>query len=265
MKTTLVDGTTVYCIQKPEARMLDHHVEGYLRHGIAIHENSVVLDVGANIGVFGVRANQKAKGVKVFCFEPIPQIAAVLQKNAELHGNKNITVIEKGASSSPGVATFTYFPNTPALSTLHPEQWDNNPGAFKEAVRSTMKNPPENMKWMRWIPTIFSGLIAGYLVRGRKIIQCELTTVSEVITQYSLDCIDLLKIDCEGAEWDVLMGIQELDWPKIKNIVVEVHDTNGRLSQMKQLLNSKSFGTIVAEQEEGLKNSKMFNVFALKS
>ena len=75
MKTTLVDGTTVYCIQKPEARMLDHHVEGYLRHGIAIHENSVVLDVGANIGVFGVRANQKAKGVKVFCFEPIPLIS----------------------------------------------------------------------------------------------------------------------------------------------------------------------------------------------
>jgi len=245
--------------------MLDHHVDGYLKHGIGIHDNSVVFDVGANIGVFGVRAHQKAQGVKVFCFEPIPQIAAVLHKNAELHGDNHITVIEKGASSSTGSATFTYFPNTPALSTLHPEQWDNNPGAFKEAVRSTMKNPPENMKWMRWIPTVFSGLIAAYLVRGRKIVQCELTTISEVVAHYSLEQIDLLKIDCEGAEWDVLMGIQEQDWPKIKSIVIEVHDINDRLKNVENLFYSKKFGAVLTEQEEGLKNSRMYNVFALRS
>ena len=109
--------------------MLDHHVEGYLKHGISINDKNIVFDVGANIGVFSIRAIKKASDVHVFCFEPIPEIARVLRQNAELHGPQQITVLEKGVSSKAGKATFTYFPNTPALSTLHPEQWDNNPGA----------------------------------------------------------------------------------------------------------------------------------------
>ena len=54
MKTKLSDGTQVHCLRKPEAKMLDHHVEGYLQHGIEIHDNDIVFDIGANIGVFGV-------------------------------------------------------------------------------------------------------------------------------------------------------------------------------------------------------------------
>ena len=167
-------------------------------------------------------------------------------------------------SSTEGQATFTYFPNTPALSTAHPEQWDDNPGAFKEAVRSTMKNPPESMRWMRWIPSVFAGLIARYLVRGRQTINCKLTTISKVLETYSLDRIDLLKIDCEGAEWDTLIGIGEQNWTKVNSIVVEVHDENGRLNQVKTLLQDKGFSRITVEQEEGLENSKMYNLFALK-
>ena len=86
MKTTLSDGTPIHCLRKPEARMLDHHVDGYLQHGIAIADDAVVFDVGANIGVFGVRVLQKAKNVQVYCFEPIPEIFAVLEENSQLHG-----------------------------------------------------------------------------------------------------------------------------------------------------------------------------------
>ncbi|NBX38633.1 MAG: FkbM family methyltransferase [Flavobacteriia bacterium] len=265
MKTRLADGTEVHCLQKPEARMLDHHVEGYLKHGISIQDNHVVFDVGANIGIFGVRALQKAAGVNVYAFEPIPEIASVLQKNATLHGEHQMKVFQKGVSSAPGQATFTYFPNTPALSTLHPEQWDNRPGAFKEAVKSTMKNPPKSMRWMRWIPTVFAGVIAAYLVRGRKTVHCELTTLSEVIEQNALHRIDLLKIDCEGAEWDVLMGVKDADWTKIQAAVIEVHDIDGRLAKVENLMKAKGFNAIYSEQEDGLENSQMYNVFALKS
>ena len=187
MLTKLADGTPIHCIRKPEARMLDHHVEGYLQHGININPGDVVFDVGANVGVFGVRVLQKAPDVKVFCFEPIPEIADALRANASLHGDGRMVVIQEGVSASLGEASFTYFPNTPALSTAHPEQWDENPGAFKEAVKSTMKNPPESMRWMRWIPTMFSGLIAKYLVKGRHTVTCKLTTIAEVIKNHNLD------------------------------------------------------------------------------
>lgn len=79
-KTTLNDGTPVFCLRKPEAKMLDHHVDGYLQNGISIDDNAIVFDVGANVGVFGIRAIQKAKNVSAYCFEPIPDIFSVLKK-----------------------------------------------------------------------------------------------------------------------------------------------------------------------------------------
>ncbi len=264
-KTKLQDGTAIYCLRKPEAKMLDHHVEGYLQNGIQINENDVVFDVGANIGVFGVRAIQKAKNVTVHCFEPIPDIAEVLRNNSALFGKDRFFVHQCGVSEKDGEATFTYFPNTPALSTLHPEQWDENPGAFKDAVKGTMKNPPDGMKWMKWIPTIFSGVIASYLVRGSKKVKCNLIPLSNIIEQENITKIDLLKIDCEGAEWDVLMGIREEHWHLIKALVIEVHDLNGRLNAMKTLLQEKGFVKQVAERESGLEQTPMYNLFALRS
>ena len=98
--------------------MLDHHVDGYLQNGISINDNDVVFDVGANVGVFGLRAIQKAKNVNAYCFEPIPDIFSVLKKNAEEYGDNRIHVYEFGVSDKLANASFTYFPNTPALSTL---------------------------------------------------------------------------------------------------------------------------------------------------
>ena len=73
-----------------------------------------------------------------------------------------------------------------------------------------------------------------------------------------------MKIDCEGAEWDTLLGIGDENWAKIKSLVIEVHDEDGRLEKVKTLLLNKGFANQVVEQEEGLENSKMFNLFALR-
>jgi FkbM family methyltransferase len=264
-KIKLVDGSPVFALRSSEARMLDHHVEGYLTNGIQINDGDVVLDVGANIGVFGIRAAQKGKNVKVYCFEPIPDIAETLEKNAELVGGNQITVCKYGVSSENAEAEFTYFPNTPALSTLHPDQWDNDPNAFRDAVKGTMKNPPENMRWMKLIPTIFSGIIASYLVSGRKQVKCNLRTLSSFIQEENVNNIDLLKIDCEGAEWDVLQGIKVEDWSKIKSLVIEVHDVENRLNKIKDLLKQNGFTKLHSEREAGLESTAMYNLFALRS
>lgn len=264
-KIKLVDNTIVYALRASEARMLDHHVDGYLTNGIQINDGDTVLDVGANIGIFGVRASQKGKMVKVYCFEPIPEIAETLAKNAELVGGNQISVCKYGVSSENTEAEFTYFPNTPALSTLHPDHWDNDPQAFKNAVKGTMKNPPENMRWMKLIPTVFSGLIASYLVSGRKQVKCSLRTLSTVIEEEKIQKIDLLKIDCEGAEWDVLQGIKSEDWPKIKSLVIEVHDIDNRLNIIQDLLKTHGFIKLHSEREAGLETTAMYNLFALRS
>lgn len=48
--------------------------------------------------------------------------------------------------------------------------------------------------------------------------RCAMTTVSSLMTQHSLERIDLLKIDVEGAELDVLHGIHPEDWPRIHQV-----------------------------------------------
>jgi hypothetical protein len=60
------------------------------------------------------------------------------------------------------------------------------------------------------------------------------------------------------------MGIAEQDWDKIKSIVVEIHDVDQRLKKVEALLREKKFVHFTAEQEEGLENSHMYNLFALK-
>lgn len=265
MKSTkLSDGTKVYCLKAPEAKMLDHHVDGYLQHGISINDDDVIFDVGANIGIFGVRATQRKKNVKIYCFEPIPEIAEVLSKNADEFSDGGMIVKQCGLSNEPAQVEFTYFPNTPALSTSLPEDWEHNPKAFQDAVKGTMKNPPQEMRWMKWIPTAAAPLIAKHLVKGKKQVVCNLRTLSDVVREEEVSKIDLLKVDCEGAELNVLRGIEDAHWPLIKSAVIEVHDLNGRLETIKNLLKEKGFTSIYTEREQGLENTKMNNLYATR-
>ncbi|GAB5425753.1 MAG: FkbM family methyltransferase [Crocinitomicaceae bacterium] len=266
MRTTnLSDGTKVYCLKAPEAKMLDHHVEGYFQHGISIKDDDIIFDVGANIGIFGIRATQKHQNIKIYCFEPIPDIADVLRQNATSLSNGGMIVKQCGLSDAPGNAEFTYFPNTPALSTSLPDDWEHNPKAFQNAVKGTMRNPPREMRWMKLIPTFAAPLIANHLLKGKKQVPCELKTLSSVIEEEQIPKIDLLKVDCEGAELKVLQGISSKHWEMIQSAVIEVHDLDGRLETIKDLLAQNGFGPIHAEREQGLENTKMYNLYATRA
>ncbi|EST39293.1 hypothetical protein N566_02710 [Streptomycetaceae bacterium MP113-05] len=53
--------------------------------------------------------------------------------------------------------------------------------------------------------------------------------------------VDLLKIDVEGAEADVLLGVDDEQWPRIRRIVVEVVDLNERLATVCEVLRGAGF------------------------
>jgi FkbM family methyltransferase len=48
--------------------------------------------------------------------------------------------------------------------------------------------------------------------------------ISEIFERYDLDRIDLLKVDIEGAEWEVLLDLDEKYLNKIGQLCVEFHD-----------------------------------------
>lgn len=259
---TLSDGLQVWCLRKSEAAVLDHHVQGYLDHGIEVHDGDTILDVGANIGIFGVRAVQMREGVRVFALEPVPDIFAVLEKNAADHGGGRLMPLNCGAAEKNGRTRFTYFPRSPALSTSDPEAWDENPGEFEEAVAGATRTAP--MWYARLVPRFLSGLVARHLRGGAKEVDAELRTLSDIIDEHTIERVDLLKVDCEGAELPALLGIRDEHWPRVDKVVVEVHDRNGRLDTIRGLLEKHGISNITVETEDGFEQTRLVNIFATR-
>jgi FkbM family methyltransferase len=64
--------------------------------------------------------------------------------------------------------------------------------------------------------------------------------------------IDLLKMDVEGAEWEILSSLRDDTWARISRLVVEVHIFGGhRLREMEELFQSKGYETHLSGQERG--------------
>jgi FkbM family methyltransferase len=50
------------------------------------------------------------------------------------------------------------------------------------------------------------------------------TTVNEIFARHELDAIDLLKMNCEGAEYEILESCSRADFDRIANIRLEYHN-----------------------------------------
>ncbi len=75
------------------ARALDHVplIEIFLRQDYGqIEDRAVILDLGANIGVFSVYAASHARGVQVYAYEPWPAFFELLQANIRRNGQEKI-------------------------------------------------------------------------------------------------------------------------------------------------------------------------------
>jgi FkbM family methyltransferase len=132
-----------------------------------------------------------------------------------------------------GVAAFAHYPSMPGNSTMVPEE--------KESLQKA------RMK-------------SKYFER-RENVTCRVSTLhSELKSLYpELKSVDLLKIDAEGSEYAILEGMSPEDWDIIRQVVIEVHDVQNRVSRIKVLLEKIGFFTAVEKHEPG---SDAFIVYA---
>ena len=263
-KINLNDGTEIYCLKETEAIVLDDHIAGYMEFDVNIKNGGTVIDIGANIGVFGIRLSQKNPNIHIHCFEPIPDIYKVLKKNSELHSNKYFQTYMMGLSNTNKELNFTYYPNSPALSTAQPEIWDLDESNFTAAVKGNILAMQSQFWWTKLIPTFLIPIIIKYLKANKKKIKSQVITLSHFIEQKSISIIDLLKIDCEGEEINVLHGIKEKHWKLINTIIMEVNDVKNNLNTAKNILIKNGFKNIKMEKEKGFENTQLINIYASK-
>jgi FkbM family methyltransferase len=84
--------------------------------GYKVTEGSVVVDVGANIGVFAIYAVMECRADRVIAFEPHPDNYALLERNVHDNGLTNVTCVNAAVSAFTGTATLHV---TPANSGGH--------------------------------------------------------------------------------------------------------------------------------------------------
>ena len=72
-----------------------------------------------------------------------------------------------------------------------------------------------------------------------------------------------MKIDVQKAELDVLLGIDDADWPKIQQVVLEVHDIEGRLNAIAALLERRGF-RVASEQDPLYAGTNIHNIYAVR-
>ena len=91
----------------------------YLRHGIGLPAAPVVVvDVGANIGMFSLLVAQRSSGARIFAVEPVAELAHAVSVNAELHG-ADVTVLTCSLGRCTGEVAFSYYPHNTLMSGMY--------------------------------------------------------------------------------------------------------------------------------------------------
>lgn len=221
------------------------------KHGIELSDGDVVFDVGANIGLFTLLLHQRNLKVRTYAFEPIPEIAVVLRTNVELYG-LDAHVVHSGLSDARREVPFAFYPNSTCQSGYYP-----NEAQERHMLSSIIAKEAGNFH-----AADLNELLAKRL-DAREVL-CPVTTISDFMREQGVERIDLLKIDVEKSELDVLNGIADADWSRIRQIVIETHDLDGRLDQLVELLQSRGY-SVLKEQDPSLQDTCLYNVYAIRA
>jgi FkbM family methyltransferase len=217
----------------------------YLRHGIEVGPGDVVIDAGANVGVAAAFFLEVCEAGTVHSFEPVPEIHRMLVRN--LRGAPGAHAHMVGLSERNETVEFTYYEGAAAMSSRYAD-----PGRDHATVKAALEGLGISEEEAE-------ERIEGDFEPRR--VSCRLETLSSVIRREGIERIDLLKIDVERAELDVLRGIEPEDWPRVRQVVTEVHDEDGRLADICALLEDNGF-EVVTDQEPNRKGSSSFVVYA---
>lgn len=227
----------------------------YLRHGVHLQDEAVIIDAGANIGMFSLFAATACRNARVIALEPIPQTCSLLRVNGSLYDFK-IEVIECGVASHEQTATFTHYSAVSIFSSRFAD-----PAREREIIGTFIRNQAQQSGEAP--PTAAEiDTILNERFRGEPVV-CRLRTISQIIRDRRLDRVDLLKLDVERSELDALRGIEEGDWPKISQIVIETHGGPGETEVIAGMLRRRGF-TVSVEQEQALQRTVVSMLFAVR-
>jgi FkbM family methyltransferase len=139
----------------------------------------VILDIGANSGLFALRLKQLYPSAKIACYEPFPPNFVQLENTIAVNGLNEVTPLQKAVGAHRGRAKLFIHKRNMGGHSFYAAEAHNTDHVDVEVID---------------VPSILGDLQQQ---------------------------VDLLKLDCEGAEFDILMNLAASDARQIRRIIVE--------------------------------------------
>lgn len=218
----------------------------YLKHGLEITNDSIIVDIGANIGLFILFAKSIAPDCQIYAFEPAKDVFPILKENTKFF-NHCIKLFNEGVGQQTGEKSFTYYPGYSVISGFY---------ADLKADKAVILAGEQYKK----IPA--SEEVINSRFEQQRTYSCSVVSLSDFISCENLHQIDFLKVDAEKSEMQILDALSEADWKKVKQIVVEVHGVENH-ERLRQILEQNGFSTA---SELGLKTNResIFTLYGKK-
>ena len=230
--------------------------EIYASHGLRLDDGACVFDVGANIGLFTLFVQTRWPGSRVFSFEPAPPLFEILSWNAQRYAPR-AQLFNCGVSNLAGTADFTFYPKSSGMSSFHADR-----GEERAVLEAVLRNEArEGVAGAQGLLQYVDDYLEDRL--QSQSFTCPLVPLSQIIEEHQVQTIDLIKIDVQKSELAVLEGLRDEDWPRVAQIVIEVHDHDGRVEIIRQMLQTRGFEIRVV-QDDHYDGSDMFNLYAIR-
>jgi len=204
----------------------------YLVGGIALAAGDVVVDVGANVGLFSLFAHWRAPEVTVYAFEPAQSLHAALEQNFARHQVRG-AALRYALGKESGARDFVVYPEKTAMSGLY-----TDPERDLTITRRFLAN------------TGFTSADVDDLLCERPLPRHEVvrvTTLSDWWDEAGIAAIDLLKLNVERAEGEVLAGIRDGHWRLIRQIAMQVHDEVEDIAALRSMLEDRGYQVAVGQ------------------
>jgi FkbM family methyltransferase len=157
----------------------------YERNGTRIEDGWVVVDIGAGLGDFAILIARENPRSRVYAYEPFPESYNLFHENIVLNGVQNVYAFQAAV------------------------------GARRETLKLVTKG--EAVQY-----TTTKGGCSEKL--GSPSLDVEGMTLDDVFETNGIERCDFLKMDCEGCEFDVLLGASSAALERISRICLEYHD-----------------------------------------
>ena len=156
---------------------------------IDFKEGDIVIDIGANVGMVSILLAKKFPFLKIYSFEPLKENYDNFIKNIELNNiPKGVIIAENKAVTKDG-----------RLITMSINSANKDGSSTTDVISINSIMTKENS-------------------------QVESITLEEIFNKYNINKLKLLKIDCEGSEYEILYNTYTNLLKNIENLRGEFHE-----------------------------------------